>query len=836
MASGKGKSGTGNSGKGKPPKKARKPAKKARKPPARKRTPSKARSAPGGWILRGILRRLAISVGVAAFAAALGGALVLFVLIRDAEEQVSARLEADLWDLPGEVLSGPIHLWPGLRHSPEEMALDLQGAGYARVNKAVQPGDFQVGSDSVLVIRRPDSGPGWRVPGGEVLVTFKGGRVASVTPESPAILPPTRLAGVRGADNEARTPRALEDFPEHLRHAVLAMEDARFYEHQGVSIVGITRALLTNLISGETRAGGSTLTQQLAKNLFLSQERTLSRKANELLLAFALEKELSKDEILALYLNEIYWGQSGGVAICGADQAAQAYFGKPVDRLSLGESATLAGIISSPNSYSPLRHPETAQQRRDIALQRMADEFWLDPAQVKEERSLPLVVIPGVQGRRAPYAVDALVDEVEATLGQGAIAAQGLRVHSTIHPPLQRMAEEVLTESMSKLEAAYPESTGVQAALVAVRVSDGAVLAMVGGRDYGASQFNRATLAKRQVGSTVKPLTLLTAFEEDTHLNTGTLFTDAPIERRVDGKTWRPKNYDGIYVGDIPLRDAIAKSRNIPAVLLAERLGYGRLQKALHALGLSGATALPSVSLGGFEATPMQVAGAYTAFPSGGVYAPPHVLRAAEDQDGKVLLDREPTPTRVASERAAVMATSVLQSVMETGTGARASAFGASGAIAGKSGTTDGYRDAWFVGVTPTIAVAVWVGFDEKGSAGLGGSKAALPTWSRFVAASGTTSGRFPTSKDVVEKDTCVSQEWLLGECSECRPELYSQGTAPIFGCGEPLMGGVEGLLDRTRREVEGQDGVPDPSTPNKPGKPNKPKADGGRWPWSWKR
>ena len=828
MATSKGSSGKSRGSKPRPEAKPRSNPKPRAKPRAK---PSSKAGKPWDW--RTPLRKLALSAGVALLALGIGAAIVLGVLIRDAEEQVAARLEADLWDLPGEVLSGPIHIWPGLRHDPESMALDLQGSGYARVNKAVQPGDFQVSSDSVLVIRRAESGPGWKVPTGQVLVTFKGDKVSSVTPESPAILPPTQLAGVRGAENEARTPRALQDFPEHLRHAVLAMEDARFYEHPGVSVVGIGRALVTNLVSGKTRAGGSTLTQQLAKNLFLSQERTLSRKANELLLAFALEKELSKDQILALYLNEIYWGQSGGVAICGADQAARAYFGKPVDRLSLGESATLAGIISSPNSYSPLRHPQVAQTRRDIALQRMADEFWLDQEQVEKEQALPLQVIPGVQGRRAPYAVDTLVDEVEASLGQGAIAAQGLTVHSTIHPPLQRLAEDVLAESMAKLEAAFPQATGVQAALVAVRVSDGAVLAMVGGRDYGESQFNRATLAERQVGSTVKPLTLLAAFEQDPKLNTGTLFVDEPISRRVDGKTWQPQNYDGVFVGDIPLRDAIAKSRNIPAVLLAELVGFGPLQERLRALGLSGATSLPSVSLGSFEATPMQLAGAYTVFPGGGVYAPPHLLRAAADQDGRVLLDREPTPKRQASARAAAMATSVLQSVIQNGTGARAKNFGATGSIAGKSGTTDGYRDAWFVGFSPTITVAVWVGFDAKGSAGLGGSKAALPTWSRFLAGSGTTSGSFPTSRDVVEQDTCVSQEWLIGECSECRPELYTKGTAPIFGCGEPLtpMEGIGALLERTRREVQVQDQEQEGPTPGQPKPPGERS-----WPWKWKR
>lgn len=763
----------------------------------------------------------------AIFAACVGAAVVVGVLFREAQTQVRERLASGIWETPGRVWSAPVEVWRGLTLDPEAMAKDLQSAGYARVKKATEAGDFEVSADRILVINPARSGPGWSIKAGEVAVSFASGRVSAVVPTEPAIFAPAQLAALRGDANEDRTPRAVEDFPEFLRTAVLAMEDAHFYEHRGVSPLGIARALYVNTVSGDAVQGGSTLTQQLAKNLFLSQERTLSRKANELLLALALEQELNKDEILGLYLNEIYWGQAGGAAICGADQAARAYFGKPVERLSPGESATLAGIISSPNNYSPLRHPDKAQQRRDLALDRMVAEGWLDVASAESEKAKPLVVIPGVSGRSAPYAVDAAIDGAEKSLGSGVSAEGGLSLYTSIHPPLQRLAESVVAESMTKLEAAYPNVKGVQAALVAVRVRDGAVLALVGGRDYGSSQYNRALLAARQIGSTVKPLTMLAAFDGDDRLSPAEILIDEPIERVADGKTWRPANYDGQYVGEITLRDAIAHSRNIPAVLLAERVGMSELQSRLQKLGLDGATRLPSAALGAFEATPIELAGAYTVFPGRGAFVAPWLLNLVTDDHDQVLLRHTPAPSRQASARAAYMATSVLESVISAGTGASAVDYGAKGAMGGKTGTTDEYRDAWFVGFTPEVVVAVWVGFDESRMLGLSGAKAALPTWARFIAGSGLGRGKFDMPKDVALADWCKG-DFEAGVCQECVQELFTRGQEPTNGCQPGLLSGV---LD----QIRGVNKVPSPGagTPHKGTKAptdNKPKKKKFLW------
>jgi penicillin-binding protein 1B len=586
-----------------------------------------------------------------------------------------------------------------------------------------------------------------------------------------------------------RTPRKLEDFPDHLIQAVLSMEDADFWEHGGVSFTGILRALYAN-VRGR-RQGGSTITQQLAKNLFLSPERSLERKFNELFYALALEDQLSKEEILAMYLNEIYWGQANGVAICGAQSAAETYFGKPVEQLNLGEAAMLAGVISAPNAYSPIRSPERALERRDLALIRMEKEGYIRAKQAHQARTASLDIQPSTGGRTAPYAVDAALDWTEAKLGDGVLARSGLKIQTTLHPLLQARAEEAVAESLEELRQRVPDA---QMALLALDPQDGRILAMVGGSSYRETSFNRALHAKRQLGSTVKPLTLMGVFEADPSLSPATLIEDKPIQREGPTGTWEPTNYDGQFKGTMTLRDAVAKSRNIPAVLMAERLGYDSLQDFLHRIGLENAHALPSTALGAFDASPLDLARAYSLFVNGGTLPTPRLIeqvllpthegsQAAIEPSWTLLLEELPTSEQVVSARAAAMARSVLESVLTDGSGRRASSYGVGPTAGGKTGTSNEGRDAWFVGVSPTLSVAVWAGRDSGAPLGVPGSKAALPAWSRFMAASGSTHGQFRNPPNVVSAETCLGG-WSLGRCDACGLELYSAKHAPQGGCG----------------------------------------------------
>lgn len=760
-------------------------------------------------LLRDLGRWLALRLGALAVGALLGLAAVVGVLYRQALADVDALLEAPVWSESGRVLSGPIELWPGLVADRDEVAADLQRAGYARVPAAKQAGDFEVGEDRLKILAPAAEGPGWSVDKAEVVLTFADGRVALAGGKARVRLAPTELAGVRGPENEARRPVPLEEIPAHVVHAVLAMEDARFREHEGLDPLGIARALLVNAWSGQTVQGGSTLTQQLVKNLFLTQERSYERKAREALLAVALERRRSKDEILELYLNEIYLGQVGGASVCGLDQAARAYFGKPVQRLELGEAAALAGIISAPNRYSPLKHPEAALERRDLVLARMAEVGWLDPAQVQAERDRPLQVHALAAGRRAPWAVDAALGEVEEALGEGAVAARGLTVHTTINPALQRLAERAVAEAAAELDQAFPKAAGAELALVAVRVKDGAIVALVGGRDYAQSQFDRALVGRRQVGSTVKPLTWLFAFDSDPALSPATVVQDEPIERVVDGKRWSPGNYDGAWVGPISLREALVQSRNVPAVLLAERVGMRSLAARWKDAGLSTATDWPSAALGSFGATPVEVAGAYSAFPRGGSVVRPALVRGATDVGGAVLYEAPAAgSSRIAGAAATFLAADVMRQVITRGTGKKAGSYGVQGPVGGKTGTTDDGRDAWFAGFTDELAVVVWVGFDRDRALGLTGSQAALPAWARFVAASGTMDGRVTVPDGLAQVEVCASTGLPpCGDCEQTTTDWFQAGHAPDKDCGLGRLG----LLDKLREQLRGGAGEEDP-------------------------
>lgn len=733
--------------------------------------------------LKSWTRAVLISLGVGAV---LATGIVSATMYRWAVAEIDEGLAGPVWTVPGHVWSAPVEVWPGLAYTPAALAADLSAAGYARVAKAAQPGDFQASGDAVVVNGKAADGPGWTVKGGEVLVTFADGRVRSVTPQGRAMFMPAVLATIRGPDNENRNPVPLDRIPKNVRNAVLAMEDARFYEHPGLDPIGIARALWVDLTEQEFKQGGSSLTQQVSKNLFLSQERTGERKLREALLSLALERRLGKDEILRLYLNEIYLGQAGGSSICGVDAAARAWFGKPIERVTLGEAATLAGVISAPNAYSPARYPEKATERRNIALDRMVDIGAIDAAAAAAAKKEPLVTHVVAGGRMAPWAVDHAVEEVEAAVGVGAIAREALEVTTTISPPLQRAAEAAVRDGLAELVAAHPKLAGVQAALVAVRARDGAIVALVGGSDYGESLWDRAYGAKRQVGSTIKPLTMLAAFEADAALSPATRFEDAPIERTHDGKTWKPANYDNVFVGPISIRKAVASSRNIPAVLLAEAVGMDALRRHWRDLGLDDATNYPSAALGGFGATPVQLAGAYAVFASDGAYHDPWLVRAAADPRGDLRVDEVPEKSTVRySARATFLATDVMREVMRSGTGKSAAKYGVGTGAAGKSGTTDGTKDAWFVGVSGPYAVAVWVGFDRERAVNLTGSQAALPTWARFVAATGTSGSVSAPPSGVERAEVCVATDLPpCNNCEETRTEYFSAGQVPEAKCG----------------------------------------------------
>ncbi|MFT4980033.1 MAG: penicillin-binding protein 1B [Myxococcota bacterium] len=697
--------------------------------------------------------------------ALVGGATISYVLYHQAVIDVDDLLSQEVWSATGRVLSAPLAVWPKMTLTPGQLAEDLQSAGYARVRSLQAAGDFTVTAERIQILAET---------GETISIRFDGGRVSGVQPGPIAHLGAVELAELRGPEGISRRPITVDELPEHVYKAVLAMEDSRFFDHEGVDPIGIGRAIMANVTQGGITQGGSTLTQQLVKNLFLSAERTYERKAREALLAVALENTRSKRAILELYLNEIYLGQIGGASIAGIDQAARAYFGKGAERLELGEAAVLAGIISAPNRYSPLRHPERALERRDRVLDRMADLEWITAEQRETEQARPLSLAPTPTHRQGPWMVEAAVEQVESAVGEeGVISGQGWVVQTTLQPTLQRIAERVVRESLAALASEH-DIEGAEMALVALRASDGAVLAMVGGSDYATSQFNRVTSAERQIGSTVKPLTYLAALDRDHTLSPGTLVEDAPLVRTVNRKTWSPKNYDGRYVGPISYRDALARSRNVPAVLVAESVGMTALQAWWRSAGLEGATDYPSAALGSFEATPLALAASYTVFPNGGAASRPRLVTSAVDADGEARYTDEATKQRLAGPEATWMVTSMMKDVLERGTGRSAARYGLDGPAAGKTGTTDDARDAWFAGFTGDVVVVVWVGHDRDRPLGLTGSEAALPAWTRFIVDSGLPLSLAAPPSGLSEETLC-RETGLPSLCAGPCEEAYTE-------------------------------------------------------------
>jgi penicillin-binding protein 1B len=679
------------------------------------------------------------------------------------------------------VYSAPVSVRAGQQATLAQVAEDLLAAGYERVDTLSGPDQFQVSDDSKLTVWNPNGLPG--ISAGKQSLSFAGDTIRSVAPSNRATFRPTVLAAI-GDTQGRRTQVQISRLSQWMEPALLSMEDSRFREHHGVDLRGIARALAHNLVGSGGMHGGSTLTQQLAKNLFLNSERTIQRKIREAFFAASLEANLSKDELLEIYLSEVYLGQAGGVPIHGVEQAARAWFGVSAERLDLSQAATIAGIISAPNRYSPTRHPERAAERRNIVLKRMVDEGYISAEQAEPVTKEPIEVagvLPGAS-RRAPWAVDVAIDQAEAELGPGGLFSTGHRVFTSLQPLLQRSAQQAVVQGLAELDLAYPKAAGAQAALVAVRISDGAIVAIVGGRDYATSAFNRATHAWRQAGSTVKPLTLLAAFESDHELSPISRITDEPITRINNGKLWQPQNYDGTFAGELTVRQAIEGSRNIPAILLAEQVGSKELQDFYRLAGLSKATLLPSASLGSFRTNAVEMAGAYTVFAGGGTISRPQLVERIEDRKHEVLVDFPRRRYALASSRAAALATHVLQGVMTDGTGARSKLYGVDGPTVGKTGTTDDYRDAWFVGSTPELAIAVWVGKD-RGTLGLSGSRAALPIWSRFVVASGTLGGEFSRPPGLETAVVCRESGMLArGSCPHTYEELFREASARAKG------------------------------------------------------
>jgi penicillin-binding protein 1A len=537
---------------------------------------------------------------------------------------------------------------------------------------------------------------------------------------------------------ENRDAVRLAQIPLHMRQAVIAVEDSRFYTHYGVNLRGIVRAFFVNARAGEIRQGGSTLTQQLAKNAFLSHERTLSRKLRELLWAIQIERRYSKDEILEAYLNEVWFGHGA----YGVEAAAQMYFGKHSSNLTLPESAFLAGVINGPSVFSPFADREAAVRRRNFVLNRMRALNYITAEDAAAAAQSPLRTLPRQPHQaQASYFVDYVLQQLLQLFGEQRVYTGGLRVYTTLDLTMQKAAEKALLTALPKLKV---DSNGLQqpqGAVLALHPATGAIKAMVGGR--GDDKFNRAVQAERQPGSAIKPILYAAALEAG-H-TPATMVEDEPLTLKMgDGKTWQPENYDRRYRGNVTLREGLEESINIVAVKLLQQIGPRAVVAYGQRLGIStfvdkgGKNDLnASLALGGLTkgVTPLELTAAYAPFANGGVYTEPYAISRVEDRDGVVLYEAKTVTRTAMSDALAFVMTDMMRGVIERGTGRRA-AIGRP--AAGKTGTTSDYTNAWFTGYTPQLVATIWIGNDLQrepmtSATGNIGSAKAAEIWASFM-------------------------------------------------------------------------------------------------------
>jgi penicillin-binding protein 1B len=569
-------------------------------------------------------------------------------------------------------------------------------------------------------------------------VTRAGQDVAAVT------LEPEVLASASDRPGEDHKPVRIEETPRVLINAVLAAEDHRFFEHGGLDVRALLRAAWANLRAGRVKEGGSTITQQLVKVRLLSPQRTFFRKLREAWLAALVESRYSKERILEAYLNEIYLGQRGPIAIRGVGSASRAYFGKEVHQLTTAEAALIAAIIRGPNIYSPAVDPDRAREHRNVVLAQMRDLKMITSDEFERARRTPVHVRSLVSpGQSAPYFVDYVRQELEQRF-EGISRVRGVRIATTLDLSLQRFAEVAAVRGLDRLESSrtpgYRRDPGrrLQVAVLVVEPATGEIRALVGGRDYLASQFNRVTSARRQPGSAFKPIVYLAALRAGDgapFFTAASRVEDLPITLESNGEPWSPRNYDDRYEGIVTVRQALEQSLNSATVRIAQTVGLPNVIETARTLGLQSQLApVPAMALGAFEVTPLELARAYLPLANGGIRpAAVSGIRTVQFGDDEVKPAAAEEPARVVSQAEAWLLTSLLKSVVTSGTASAVRASGLPDVVAGKTGTTNDGRDAWFVGYSPRLLALVWVGFDSGDPHGMSGAKAALPIWLDFM-------------------------------------------------------------------------------------------------------
>jgi penicillin-binding protein 1B len=667
--------------------------------------------------------------------------------------------QGPLFAAMAQVFAAPQEVRPGQHLSASSIATALRHAGY---NGNPQLGSFQLRSTSILIKPGPQS---YLAMDGATITTTTGAGdepvVQSIVAENGAPLAAYKLEPqliTALSEDKNRTKRRLvtyKQIPPQLVQAVMAIEDRRFFQHGGINYGRTIKCAVEDVLARHMSCGGSTITQQLARGFFLSPDKKLSRKMAEVMITFQLEARFSKEQIFEMYANQINLGQRGSFAINGFGEAARSYFGKDIRQLNLPEAALLAGLIQNPNRRNPYRHPERATERRNVVLDSMVETGAITADQAAVAKAAPLKLAPpNIEASEAPYFVDLVHEQIIQRLGDSDTAHSALRVYTSLDPDLQRVAAEAVEVGMHNVDeqvrkryaalhkkgAAEPAAiTYPQVALVALNPHTGQILALIGGRNYGVSQLDHA-VAERPTGSIFKPFVYAAAYNTSlagTTLSNGSVFTaltklnDDSQDFGTNGQSYIPGNFDkNEYPGMVPAADALAHSLNIATIALAQLVGYENVATLAHSAGIVNARPTPSMAIGTYSATPIDMAGAYTTFANNGVHLKPWVLASVRNAQGDIVADFAPEAKQVLDPRTAYLTQSLLEGVMQRGTAAGVRARGFTAPAAGKTGTS---HDAWFAGYSSNLLVIVWVGNDDYTDVKLEGAKAAAPIWAEFM-------------------------------------------------------------------------------------------------------
>lgn len=713
------------------------------------------------------------------------------------DQKIRSRIDGKVWDLPAAVYGRMVNLEPDMQISKNEMVRLLNATQYRQVSAMTRPGEYTVQANSIEMIRRPFDFPDSKEGQVRARLTFNGDRLDTIENMDNNRqfgffrLDPRLITMLQSANGEQRLFVKRNGFPDLLVDTLLATEDRHFYEHDGISLYSIGRAVLANLTAGRTVQGASTLTQQLVKNLFLSSERSYWRKINEAYMALIVDARYSKDRILELYMNEVYLGQSGDNEIRGFPLASLYYFGRPVEELSLDQQALLVGMVKGASVYNPWRNPKLALERRNLVL-RLLQQQVIDQELYDMLSARPLGVQPrgGVISPQ-PAFMQMVRQELQAKLGDKVKDLSGVKIFTTFDSVAQDAAEKAATEGIPALKK-QRKLPDLETAMVVVDRFTGEVRAMVGGAEPQFAGYNRAMQARRSIGSLAKPATYLTALSQPNQYRLNTWIADAPISIRLsNGQTWSPQNDDRRYSdsGKVMLVDALTRSMNVPTVNLGMALGLPAVVDTWTKLGApkNQLNAVPSMLLGALNLTPIEVAQAFQTIASGGNRAPLSALRSVIAEDGTVLYQSYPQAERAVPAQAAYMTLWTMQQVVQRGTGRQLGAKYPGLHLAGKTGTTNNNVDTWFAGIDGGQVTITWVGRDNNQPTKLYGASGAMSIYQRYLANQTPTPLVLTPPEDVVDMGVDGSGNFV---CSGGMRSLPVWTTSPDALCrqGEQIQ------------------------------------------------